>query len=123
MIDLDPTYVRNFLQPFSEIVQNHNVEFEWSGIVDLCLWVIEQPRDIPGREREDPFDDDSSWGWTRRAAISLISSGMNANAISFELQDKVWKIIKTLSDDPNPTPEEELTKRRNDIRRCLWFDN
>lgn len=109
MIGLDPTYVRNYLQPFSEIVQNR-IEFEWPAIIDLCLWITEQKREISGREGGDPFDDDPDWGWARRAAISLISHGMNMNVIPPELYDKVWKIVQILTDDPNPTPEQELTR-------------
>ncbi len=109
MAGLDATFVRNYLQPFSEIVQNH-AKFEWLSIVDLCLWVAEQPRDIPNRQGGDPFDEDPDWGWTRRAAISLISHGMNSNVIPVDQYEKVWKIIKILTDDPNPTPEQELTR-------------
>jgi hypothetical protein len=108
MKGLDPTYVRNFLQPYSEIVQN-KIAFEWPAIIGLCLWVIDQPRDISAEEKADPFDQDPDWGWTRRAAISLISHGMNSNVIPYELKDAIWHIIEVLTEDPNPTPEQELT--------------
>lgn len=108
---LDPTYVRSYLQGFSEVVQNH-ILFDWTPVIDLCLWVIDQPREIPGRKGDDDSwgDEDPHWGWTRRAVITLISNGLNNNAIPMELHEKVWRIIEVLSDDPNPTPQQELTR-------------
>ena len=109
-VDLDPTYVRNYIQGFSESVQNH-IPFEWVPIIDLCLWIIEQKREIADRTETDAWaDEDPHWGWARRAVISLISNGLNNNVIPFELYEKVWRIIEVLSDDPDPTPEQELTK-------------
>jgi hypothetical protein len=109
LINLDPTYVRNYLQAFAEIAQN-DIPFEWKAIVDLGLWISEQPREIPERVVGDVFDEDVDWGWTRRAVISLISNGLNSNSIPYELHEKVWKIIAILTDDPNPAPEQELTR-------------
>jgi hypothetical protein len=107
---LDPTYVINYIQAFSEVVQN-NSEIEWSPVIDLCLWIIEQPREIPGRTEKDGWDDeDPHWGWARRSVGTLISNGLNRNVIPYELYEKIWKIIEVLSDDPNPTPEQELTQ-------------
>ncbi len=109
-VDLDPTYVRSYLQGFSEVVQNH-IPFEWEPIIDLSLWVVEQQREIEGREETDGWDnEDPHWGWTRRTIISLIASGLNNNVIPFNLYEKVWHIITVLSEDPNPTPEQELTR-------------
>jgi hypothetical protein len=109
-VDLDPTYVRSYIQGFSEVAQNH-IPFDWESIIDLSLWVIEQPREIEGREEKDGWDnEDPHWGWTRRAIITLISSGLNNNVIPFSLYEKVWHIIAVLSEDPNPTPEQELTR-------------
>ncbi len=109
LVGFDPTYVRNYLQAFSEITQN-NILFEWKAIVDLGVWISEQPREIPGRIVGHVFDEDVDWGWTRRALITLISNGLNNNSIPYELHEKVWKIIEILTDDPNPTSEQELTR-------------
>jgi len=108
-VDVDPTYVRNYIQTFSEVIRNP-VAIEWPPIADLCLWVVHQPCKIAGRMVDDTFDEDLDWSWTRKAVISLLVSGLNNNQIPFNLNDKIWEIIEILSEDPNPTPEEELAR-------------
>jgi len=105
---LDPTYVRTYIQTFHELSQNGR-SMNWRPILNLCKWVIEQPRTIPGRTG-DVMDQDPNWAWTRKSITSLIATGLGRNAIPYEFRDPVWEIIEHLTDDPNPTPEEESSK-------------
>ncbi|MFZ3019953.1 MAG: hypothetical protein WA051_00280 [Minisyncoccia bacterium] len=105
---LDPTYVRALIQTLHELSQNGRTT-DWSALLGLCQWVIEQPRTIPNRAGE-VMDQDPDWGWTRQSITSLVATGLNRNSIPFELRESVWEIIKILADDPNPTPEEESRK-------------
>ncbi len=102
---LDPTYVRAYIQTFYELIQN-GYELDWRKMFGLCLWVVQQPRQIPGRKGEimDQYPD---WGWTRKAVASLISRGLNSNTIPCGLRKQVWEIIEPITHDPDPTPEDE----------------
>lgn len=102
---LDPNYVRSYIQTFYELVQN-GYELNWHKMLALCLWVLQQPRQIPGRKGEI-MDQDPDWGWTRKAIASLISRGANRNAIPCDLKERVWEIIEPITHDPDPTPDDE----------------
>lgn len=110
--ELDPTYVRSYLDGFFNLAQN-NVNFAWDNVLSLSEWVVSQNREIPDRTG-GVMDQDPDWGWARRTVGSLISRGLNSNAISLESRERVWKIIERLTDDPHPTSEEE--KSREDDR-------
>ncbi|MFA6097442.1 MAG: hypothetical protein WC788_07495 [Candidatus Paceibacterota bacterium] len=108
---LDPTYVRAYIQTFYELAQN-GYELDWPKMLELCLWVIEQPRTIPNRQGEI-MDHDPDWGWTRKAIASLISRGANNNFIPCELRESVWKILEPLTHDPDPTPEDDSKREEH----------
>ncbi len=103
--DLDPTYVRAYVQAFSELIQG-NYQLSWARILDLCFWVVQQPRAIIDRKSKG-LDQDPDWGWCRRTIASLLSRGLNDGSIPFELRETVWKIIEPLTQDPDPRPEDE----------------
>jgi hypothetical protein len=68
-IGLDPTYVRALLQGFHDAAKQKRT-FAWPQIMELCHWIIEQPRAHPGREPKG-IDADPDWGWTRKAIADL----------------------------------------------------
>src|SRR5713101_5311940 len=102
--ELDPTYVRALLSGFCDAAKQKR-SFSWQPILELCCWVMEQPREIPGRKSRyaglDP-----GWVWTRKTIASLLSGGFDAE-IPFELRSSAWNVLKLITDDPNPTPEDE----------------
>src|SRR3989344_6961369 len=109
--ELDPTYVRTYIQTFSEIIQN-DYKLYWLPVLELALWVVRQPREILGR-KGTVMDQDPDWSWTRKAIASLISRGANDNQIPYELRDKVWQILKEITLDPDPTPDDEIKREEN----------
>lgn len=108
---LDPTYVRAYIQTFYELAQN-NGEVNWPEILDLCSWVLQQPRVIPDRTGEI-MDQDPDWSWTRKTISSLISRGANSNVMPCQFREQVWKILEPLTHDPDPTPEDENKREEN----------
>jgi hypothetical protein len=106
-IGLDPTYVRALLQGFHDATKQ-NRAFAWPQIMELCHWVIEQPRENPGRERKNT-DADPDGGWTHKAVADLLRAGFEEHPamIPYELHAHAWAILKPLTDDPDPTPEHE----------------
>lgn len=106
--DLDPTYVRAVVDGLRDSLKQKETAFNWESVLQLCQWVVEQPREIPYRYVSD-VDADPDWGWTRRAIADLLSAGLEdgQGTIPMDLRDKVWSILKPLTDDPEPTPAQE----------------
>ena len=107
-IGCDPTYVHGV---FDGLRQGLKAEkrFDWRPVIKLMDWVIKQGREIPGRQAGKSWDMDPDWGWTRTEMSRLLESGCNAtrNQIPYGLKGSVWKMLLPMTDDPNPTPEEE----------------
>lgn len=101
---VDPTYVRGFVQGLRDAAKD-SLSLDWDPVLNLCAWVLEQPRELSTRESDE--DRDTGWLWTRKAIASLLSSALSAKAVDIALREKVWPIIEALSDDPEPTPEYE----------------
>ncbi|HDM79372.1 MAG TPA: hypothetical protein ENG51_23350 [Deltaproteobacteria bacterium] len=103
---LDPTYIRHLLSGFREARPQES--FDWKPVLFLCQWVMEQPREIPDR-REEPLDKDPHWGWARQEVARLLSAGFEEGSKEMPIDFKklVWSILEPITDDPDPTPEEE----------------
>ncbi|HYV03421.1 MAG TPA: hypothetical protein VFB82_02485, partial [Blastocatellia bacterium] len=104
---LDPTYVRAFISGLREAVKQ-NRSFTWAPTLDLCRWVVEQPREMSEEHAED-YDRDPHWGWARQEIAHLLSAGFEADGggIPFDLRTAAWSVLQPLTLDPNPTPDHE----------------
>jgi hypothetical protein len=102
----DPTYVRALLGGFSEAV-NQKHSYQWNTILELCQWVMEQPRDITSQQ--ESFEFDVGWGQARKTIASLFSAGFHSGPceIPFDLRKDAWKVLEPITEDPDPTPELE----------------
>jgi hypothetical protein len=105
--ELDPTYVRALFSGLNDAAKQKKV-FLWKPVLELCSWVVDQPREITGR-RSEYADLDPGWIWTRKAIGELLSSGFGSNdvPIPYELRSLAWRVLKPLTEDPDPTPERE----------------
>lgn len=104
---LDPTYIRGVIHGLEEAAKK-NLKFTWLQVLQLCQWVVDQPRDIPGRAKNQR-EKDPDWGWTLRAMSSLLTVGIQSgsNPIPFELRIEVWSVLQQLVADQEPTTETE----------------
>lgn len=104
---LDPTYVRALPSGLRDAVKQQQ-PFSWRPVLELCRWVMEQPREIPGRKSEYSHLE-PGWVWTRGAIADLLDAGFESGpaAISFDLRALAWEVLKPITDDPQPTPEDE----------------
>ena len=119
---LDPTYVRSLLDGFRSSLKEHKKQ-DWNNIIDLCLWIVEQPRTIEGRKvKGDRLDADPDWGWTRKTIANLLEGGFSKGeaSIPFDFREKVWTILRILLQDPEPDASMEdsdpLTLSINTVR-------
>ncbi|MEQ1679209.1 MAG: hypothetical protein ABL950_01185 [Nitrospira sp.] len=108
--ELDPTYVRGFLQGIRQAV-NETTALPWPEILRLCHWVVQQPTAIEGRQ-VDKWGDDPDWGWTRKTIAALLEAGLQKgpSMIPFDLRSQVWNILEILTNDPDPSPADEATE-------------
>jgi hypothetical protein len=104
---VDPTYVRALFTGLHDAAKGKRA-FSWELVLNLCRWVVGQPREIPGRKSEYG-DLDPGWGWTRKTIGELLSAGLEngITEIDYELRPLVWEILEPLTQDPEPTPEYE----------------
>lgn len=103
--DLHPTYVRNYFYGLRQANEQQK-PIAWESVLDLARWIVEQPRDAATQDTKDPFDDDHGWAGTRSAIADLLNQALNNN-MPAAYRDTVWHIIQILSQDPDPTVEDE----------------
>lgn len=104
---LDPTYVRHLLTGFRESLRNKK-EFDWEPVLNLCHWVLAQPREIENR-RFFIEDMDPDWGWTRKAIAGLLSMGFQEipGSIPAALRSRIWSLLLPLTEDPELSVDYE----------------
>ncbi|CAA9459777.1 MAG: hypothetical protein AVDCRST_MAG37-3583 [uncultured Rubrobacteraceae bacterium] len=111
---LDPTYVRAFFNGLRDATKQ-GLAFEWSPVLNLSRWVLDQPREVRGRRPEDEahvarHNLDPDWGWTRKAIAGLLSEGFGTETESrlpYGLRLRAWDVLAPLTEDEEPTPEYE----------------
>jgi hypothetical protein len=105
--NLDPTYVRALFSGLEESLKAGS-SFSWLPVLKLANWVLEQPREIPGRQ-SGSLDIDPDWGWARKSIASLLGQGFGVipGTISFEFRSLAWGVLLPLTSDPDPSPEDE----------------
>jgi hypothetical protein len=112
--ELDPTYVRAFINGLRDAIKQSHT-FTWSPVLNLCRWVLIQPRELQGRKPEHEarvarHDLDPDWRETRKAIAALISEGLGTDTearLPFGLRFRVWEVLAPLTEDEDPTPEHE----------------
>jgi hypothetical protein len=106
----EPTYARSVLWGFRN-AQAQGQTFEWEKVLGLCVWAVQQSREIPDRKRGPIglLDRDPNWAESRKTVLRLISEGLEKEAgmIPFGLRDRVWKALAPITRDPEPTREDE----------------
>ena len=100
---LDPTYVRSAIEGFQGAVKIGKI-VAWDQILTLCEWVVTQPRVIVDR-KTTLGDSDPGWTWARTAIARLMLEGVQhegANSVPIEQGARVWSVIDSVLDDPDP---------------------
>lgn len=106
--DLDPTYLHGIIRGFARALESEK-RFPWEPVLDLCMWVLTQPREIPGRN-VDRWEADPDWGGTRWWIVELLRHGFHRDdnlAIPIALRENAWQLLEALTMDPDPEPTED----------------
>lgn len=106
-IALDPTYVSHVFGGFLK-ASWPDKKNNWSEIIKLANWVLEQPPVDEGR-KGDGFDIDLDWSSTCHEIAQCLSAGFRSDGsqIPFELREDVWPILYKITEDPDPTAERD----------------
>jgi hypothetical protein len=104
---LDPTYERCLIDGLRTALGQKR-EYEWRPVLEFCLWILNEPIEVSGRERLG-IEDDPDRSWSRNAVAVLVNAALEQKPvpIPFELRSELWRVLEVLSKDPNPTPEYE----------------
>ena len=105
---LHPTYVRSVLSGLGKAVKQDRA-FDWGPVLDLCDWVLSQPLDF-GDWQLYEGDPETNWSWTRQAIADLLSASFDdrRSGIPIGHRKRVWATLKSLIDELDPTPDNEL---------------
>lgn len=114
-MDLDPTYVRSVFTGHRDALRQ-NKSFDWKPILDLSVMILTKPIEVKDRKPSGFYGDDPDWNWSRNAIAELLREGLDVEEgkIPQELKKEAWKIIEVLTNDANPTPEEEAKQLESD---------
>lgn len=114
-LDLDPTFVRAVFVGHRDALKQNKGIFDWKPLLDLCATILAKPIELKDRKPSGFSGDDPDWNWSRNTIAGLLLEGLrNREAkIPQELRNDVWKILETLSQDAEPTPEQEAERLKS----------
>ena len=107
---LDPTYVRSVLGGFENALRE-NKAFPWTRVLELVEYVTGQP--IEAEEASEGAalaERDPGWRWARGTVADLLEEGFGRQdeaTIPVNLRERAWRALRTVTDDPDPTPAHE----------------
>lgn len=105
------TYVRGLINGLADAAKQGK-DFSWEATLEICQWISDRPREFPQKNQLDE-DADPHWGWTRQEVARLIEIGLSLNLIASANRERVWHILQSLMNDPDPTIEDELAAHNN----------
>ncbi|MEZ5077224.1 MAG: hypothetical protein R2725_07265 [Solirubrobacterales bacterium] len=103
--NLDPDYARALLGGLAKAARE-KVIFSWEPVLDLCDQITaKQAADTQAGGEDAPAR------WLHRTIVSLLSAGLKKGAAEIppEERDRVWRLIHPHLEDPDPSPERDLT--------------
>jgi hypothetical protein len=108
---LKPTYLRGLIWGLREAL-GKKLSFDWRVVLEFCTWILTQTDEVAAAPQVSPVpykEEDPDWSWTRKAIADLLGATLSQNpvAIPLDLQKNLWAVLRTLCNDPDPTPEHE----------------
>lgn len=103
-LGLKPPYVRGLIDGFRE-ASSKGTTFSWAKVLELCLWVVAQPRGVA----EDQVYQETNWVPSRRSIAHLLSQGFGSadSGLEITLRSESWAVLDILLQDPEPEREQE----------------
>lgn len=103
------TYVEALLGALRE-ARREGHSIEWGPVAAFGHWVVDQSGPIRDRNDNRPPEVDEGFDQARKHLMWLIGDGLRGSedrAVPLEARKTVWRLIETVANDPDPTPEFE----------------
>jgi hypothetical protein len=104
LIGLRPVYIQWTLIGLAAAVRNGSA-VDWTSLVELLEEVAPQREELT----EGDEDNYGRWQWVRKDVASVLKAGFESTRfpVPFELRARTWRIIESLSYDPEPSRDYE----------------
>lgn len=111
------TYIRSLFNGMRDAIREKNKAFNWDPVLDLAIWVVDQPESIEVDE-SDWADHDGLWRNTRKSIADMLEDGFSSKENPFKTnqKDKLLHIIQMLANDSDPSlsAEEDIKSSGHD---------
>jgi hypothetical protein len=119
-IGLDPVYITPVLEGLGQAAAD-KAELDWPAQVPLWLWVNEQAESELAQGTVSPSA--RAWRNPRLAVLRLLITGLNDHWDELNNQNAtLWSIIRSSSQDPDPTPDDEAEDDDANAFEVLMLD-
>lgn len=104
---LQPAYVNGILSGLRDTAKQNWVARWWSPVLDLCGFVVRQPRD-DARRADQSEEQQVDWRWTRQVICQLLTVGLENGPARFstDCRRAVWNLLEPMTNDPDPGPDD-----------------
>lgn len=120
--NLPPTYIRNLLEGLDEVVQRGD-NIEWQPVMALGLWLADQERATSDHRVIDPFAEEETWRYVRRASLDLIEHAMwrETPLLAEEHWRAVWHLLQRFALDPDVGDDDGAVVNADADARSVTF--
>lgn len=107
-VGLDPTYVRSLLEGFRGAAERQ-ASIPWVAVARFCRQVAEKSATARSSDASPLRGRDPDWSWTRSAVQRLLDTSLadDRSALPMALRDDLWRAVRALTVDSDPTPERD----------------
>lgn len=119
---LHPTYIRNLLEGLDEVIQRGD-NITWLSVMELGLWLADQER-APGDQLVvDPFAEEKTWRYGRRAFLDLLEHAMcrETPLLPAEQWRRTWHLLQRLALDPDIGEDDLMVTDVDTTARSVFF--
>ena len=104
---LDPLYIQAIFEGLLQAAKQHQ-SLRWNPVLDLCLSVARKRRS-PCRGAQGGYRTHRQWKETCMVLLDLLTWGCDGSTALFPviLRQQIWDVLTVLTEDENPTVEEE----------------
>lgn len=105
---LRPGYIRSLLEGLDEVLQRGET-IEWQPVMDLGLWVADQQRAAGDHHIIDPFAEEETWRYVRRAWLDVLehATWCEKPLLPPEHWRMAWHLLQRFALDPDAGDQDD----------------
>jgi hypothetical protein len=108
---IHPTYIKHLFYGLRDVLRLES-KFNWFEVIDLAHSTVTKLKLERLPEIEDEEDDDGGWDSVIMSIIRFTTALLDKDSGElFSKEKKIWEIIETLCEHPNPTHSYEVGKK------------